>query len=705
MVINTDYKFRRSNLSKIDKYFHTEDSILTSKAYYFLYSIVVIFFIFAFWPSLGMEFRAEQWPIYRHYQDLPLPKSLKELFHIMFWTPFEDYRFLPLGYLSNFLQFIIFGNNFSQHVIYSLVIYFINASLASKLVFELTSQKFSALVTFSLALLMPADSEIVSWSFFTYKQYQITFLLGSFIFLVIGLRNCAFNYLLKSIILLFISCLFYEITFPLLICYLLMFLYLGKPKQLSLLLLGLIVLYLSLNFYFQNIYFLGEMRPSYHSLQYTNLLDNLFWLVNITAVSVSNWVFNGWFLANLGFKISFYDTIKYITFDVKLYDNYFFNLMIYTSWSLILGFMILQKNYLKRDFFILICGFAVIIAPLALGRSYTNGVDYLAKFSMYNHVPNIFLSIAIGYLLATNNTAWNFIRKLQSLRIFPLIPIICLLSFSNHNATASYKNENRQDISITELINEILSEGHVISVGDDFLTRLELPNISLKNNFNQNKYELLSSSFPQSSLQPNGNNYFLLDAYFFNNVVSKELSLDETIQLNRFYLDRLLRLCAYLGKDPTAIPYYSAVTDFSLPNKNCPLVLSELTSFEETDAKFFLTRALVKDYLDSGETPENYFLETRGHKSPSSNSQSHVSHPLKYLTDGNLETTWSTISYKTQKNIMLIIPIKPSRFISGVRMQRRSIEHEAFPKTPLFYFQRDDGVWTKISSRSSSTLR
>lgn len=664
------------------------------------YLLISVLFIVAFWPSVGVEFRAEQWPIYRHYQDLSAPKNIDEFIHIMFWTPFKDYRFLPFGYLSNFFQYSIFGNNFSLHIIYSLLIYFFNAALAGKLIHQLTSQKFAALTTFSLALLMPADVEIVSWSFFTYKQYQITFLLLSLQMLVAGLQNNVEKQLIKSSILLCISSLFYEITFPLTVIYLMAAFYLRKSIWLKLTLLSFIVFYLSANFYFQNFYFLGEMRPSYHTLKNGEYFDSFIWLLDTSTTSVLNWIYNGWFLANLGFKVSFYDTVKYITFGTSFYDSLLLNILVITLWSLVLSFILLERNFLKRDFILGIFCFVILIAPLALGRSYTNGTDYLANFSMYNHVPNIFLSLTIGFLIASNHRT-QFLRKnLNAVKLMTAILIIILLAFSTHSATTSYGEANARDKSITKLMKNILNEGYAITVSDDFVTRLELPHLSLNNNFNQNKYALISAEFFKEESVAAEKTDFLLDTFFFQNFVKQNLPIERIIQLNKSYSKRLSSLCTYLKKSEVAGQYNSEASEIGLFTHDCQLKLNTVTSFKFNQNTFFITRDLLQAFLSSTLTANEFFGQGKGLVLPSSNAVSHPAHHIQNLTDGDIRTTWSTIPYKSEKNVLVIVPAKGAALLNGAKLYRREIEQELFPISLQYYYFSSNGEWKKMKHKS-----
>lgn len=251
-----------------------------------------------------------------------------------FWTPFHDYRLLPLAYLLHYFEYVLFNGNQKLFVIFSLVLYQINALLCGLLVTQLLSRDHNqTIITFGLISFLPAALEVTVWSFFSYKLLQITFCLTSLILLEKALYKEQHTPIIIAFLLIFLSSLFYEAT-VLVIAFHGLRVLLKKRAWwpyfgLSIL---LIIFYFFLWAYFESV--VAEIGLT-HNL--SSAID-----IAIFVESAYNWVLNSWLLGNSGLELSFENSQAYSKF-ITVTPSALRLAIIILAWALLLLSLDLER--------------------------------------------------------------------------------------------------------------------------------------------------------------------------------------------------------------------------------------------------------------------------------------------------------------------------------------------------------------------------
>jgi hypothetical protein len=357
-----------------------------------LFCLLIVLFLWAYWPAYHLQFRVEQWAIYDHYKSLPFPASLAEWGRIAFWTPLGDYRFIPLAYIWNYFEFKLFGVHFGWYTTLSLALYAINAILVACLARLYAKGPIAAFwMTLVFALFLPSAMEIAIWTFFSYKLLQISIILCALRLLEMGIIKNRFSYLLFSLVLCFISTLFYE-ALVLLLGFWICKIALSKIKAKKILTfigISLAISYGILSWFFAQISSSFDISPIFIPQVTLEKACHTLYL----------WIKYGWVLNNTGLLVDFREGDRFITFHLLT------PLKIHLIGAILFWYALLSSvNWRKVPWgkigmlsLLLILSTILILA----GRASTNVEDYLSRFSMYNYIPIVFISPILGLLFSS----------------------------------------------------------------------------------------------------------------------------------------------------------------------------------------------------------------------------------------------------------------------------------------------------------------
>jgi hypothetical protein len=403
-------------------------------------------FLWAYVPSARIPFRVEQWDFYDFYQSYAFDvTSLHDWGLMAFWTPFGDFRPIPLAYLWNFLIFKILGNLNLWHWVLSLALTVLNALLLARWVSALRRHRGfdHGLIAAALFLLMPAKHEVVMWTFFTYKLAYTALVLASLIlverYLVTGGSRSA--YLATG--LLAVSWLFYEASIPIALVLPLRMVMAGRPfaapetrrilASLGAALAGYGAFYLVTANWIPKAFDLVKQIPRQ--------------LVSFGSLSSSlwRWFSDGILLANAGLPFTSVMFPYHVGFRVV------FELAPILLVTLVWGGLLLQLRWRPlplRDLAYLgvVAGAGSVL--VWVGRTMTNGPGYLASFSVYQHFPTLILAATLGYLVDHSD-----MRK----RLLIAVLLVCvLLGISSRQAVDEYMHAQEPLIQALKMVENAL---------------------------------------------------------------------------------------------------------------------------------------------------------------------------------------------------------------------------------------------------------
>lgn len=410
---------------------------------------LIVLFIWGYWPAYQLQFRVEQWAIYDYYNSLPYPISIAEWGHIAFWTPLGDYRFIPLAYLWNYLEFKLFGLNFAWYTTLSLSLYALNALLIGWLArLYNRGQDASFWLTLVFALFLPSAMEIAIWTFFSYKLFQLTLMILALIMLEKGISQRSTIYVLLSILVCFISTLFYE-ALTLFLGYWILRIYFSNLKTrsalnfLCILLMGLYAFNTWFFAQFPNLF--GVSPIAIPTTSPTRILESLY-----------HWIKYGWLLDNLGFRLEFRENSRYITMHLlgprKI--HLFFVLLLWITLVCSIRFSAVLWRQVGLLGILLILSTVLILG----GRTATNGPDYLSHFSMYNYNAIVFISPILGTIFSSAWTNINSNNIRTQLAILSLSLLTVLWINTIRNGIETYTRSESIHISLMRLSNEFIND-------------------------------------------------------------------------------------------------------------------------------------------------------------------------------------------------------------------------------------------------------
>ena len=404
-------------------------------------------FLWAYFPSAGIPFRVEQWDCYDFYQSYVFRMtSLYDWGLMAFWTPFGDFRPIPLAYLWNFAVFTLLGNQNQWHWVLSMALTLLNALLLARWVSALGGHQGFAhgLIAASLLLLMPAPHEIVMWTFFTYKLAYTAIVLASLVmveeYLVTGRPRAAYS----AVGYLAASWLFYEASIPVALVLPLRMMLAGRSfaspemrrilASLGVALTGYGVLYLMMANLIPGAYDLVQQIPR----QRVDL--------GTFIISLWRWVIGGVVLGNAGLPVTS------VTFPYHLGFRVVVELAPTAIATLVWGALLLQLRWRPfpfRDFAYLATVGAVGSVLVWVGRTMTNGPGYLASFSIYQHFPTLVLAATLGYLI---DRSWTPRKRV----VIPLLLVYTLLAVGSRQAVDEYMHAQEPLIQALKAVDDAL---------------------------------------------------------------------------------------------------------------------------------------------------------------------------------------------------------------------------------------------------------
>ena len=435
-----------------------------------LFCLLIVLFLWSYWPAYHLQFRVEQWAIYDHYKSLPFPASLAEWGRIAFWTPLADYRFIPLAYIWNFFEFKLFGVHFGWYTTLSLALYAINAILVAWLARLYANGLIAAFwMTLVFALFLPSAMEIAIWTFFSYKLFQISFILCALILLEMGIIKNRFSYLLFSLVLCFISTLFYE-ALVLFLGFWIFKIALSKIKSKKILTfigISFAISYGILSWFFAQISSSFDISPIF--------------IPQVTLEKASHtlylWIKYGWILNNTGLFLDFREGARFVTFHLlaPLKIHLISTILL---WLILIGCVKwLKVPWKKVGVLFLFLGLGTIL--ILIGRASTNAEDYLSRFSMYNYIPIIFISPILGLIFSSGWSVHKAMSMQNKLTICSLCLLMLLWVNAIRTAVETYVKADAVHISLMYLTETLIKGNNLQLVVTATNGPFEIPGLNL----------------------------------------------------------------------------------------------------------------------------------------------------------------------------------------------------------------------------------
>lgn len=410
-----------------------------------LYSLIL--FCISHYPAKAITFRVEQWDIYRFYSEYTFnflqPESWLK---IAFWTPFNDFRCIPLAYLWNFVEFKLLGSDNFSYLIFSSCLHLINCALIANFVSILIgrSNPLTGIFGFILLLLFPAKFEVIIWTFFSYKLFHVTLILISLTYLERYLQSPRKVTAYISIACLFISYFFYEASVPIGFVYLWRLFVNNTPmesgaKKFFLFLICASYVAYALIYLTATYYVPSHLNMVNVQNQLIGILGNLWMNVLTGFASLYCWLSHGLLMGNSGLPLRLVPTPFHLSFVVLTPADIIFTCLL--IWGCLLATITHWLRLWRNCLYILLILLSGIVLVL-IGRAIPNGPEYLARMSIYNYFPSVFLAALLGYPLgATLFGSTSFIRR--SVLLFSFFLLITLLSITNYRAIKQYITFNK----------------------------------------------------------------------------------------------------------------------------------------------------------------------------------------------------------------------------------------------------------------------
>ena len=405
-------------------------------------------FLWGYLPSRRIPFRVEQWDCYDFYQSYVFRvTSLYDWGLMAFWTPFRDFRPIPLAYLWNFLVFALLGAENHWHLALSLSLTVLNALLLARWVSAIGSHRGldHGLIAASLFLLMPAHHEIVMWTFFTYKLAHTALVLASLImveeYLVTGRPRAAHS----AVGYLAASWLFYEASLPIALVLPLRMVLAGRSlmspatRRILASLAGALTaygaLYLVMATWIPAAYDLVQQIPR----QRVDL--------GTFVLSLWRWAFDGVLLGNSGLPLTSVIFPYHVGFRAVI--EVAPTAIVALVWCALLA-QVRWRPFPVRALSYLAAVGAAGSVLVWVGRTMTNGPDYLATFSVYQHFPSLVLAAALGYLI---DRSWPPPRKRM---VIALLLVYTLLAVGSRQAVDEYMHVQEPLIRALKAVDDAL---------------------------------------------------------------------------------------------------------------------------------------------------------------------------------------------------------------------------------------------------------
>ena len=646
--------------------------------------ILLSLFIYAYSPAFSLQFRAEQWAIYDYYLQIPFPSSIEEWFYIAFWTPFRDYRFIPLAYIWNYLEVVLFQVNFSLYTALSLSLYFLNAVLLAFLA-KRYANGFSATfwVALIMALFLPSALEIATWSFFSYKLFQVTLVLTAILLLEHSLTENKPWIKALSISVMFLSTLFYEAMVPILVLFALRMVWKRWYQwPWALVCFLFLVIYAFLSWYF-------EQQASTFGVQGNNTVIPS---VSTIIASAKPWIWQDWVLANSGIYVEFKENTYYAVMhlidptEVRL-------LLVVFGWAAVLSGIYWRRVNWKSVVWLFSLLFACSL-PVLIGRTATNGIDYLSGFSMYNYHAVIFLSGIVSIVVSSGwekvsivaSSGWKE-QKLHVWRHRISIIGFILLSLawitSTRHGVDNYLQVNVFHTRLMNLTADIIKNTERTIVPLAKTTPYNTTALPPTLNFFYSALHLVHGKRISSSM-PDDTNFFVFNDQMIDAArKNREIGFRKILDIHDELYQNLVRLCTDISNNTTRVIIPRDIGLIGFP-KELLRICGDRVSPVGPDTDFFILDRHISSIIYQNPRMDFSDLLARHDEinkkenvpvsSVKANKLSHVQHPLAYLTDNRLDTIWSSISQDSPNKINLIFDLGSNFSTKGLSWRTRGME-------------------------------
>lgn len=442
-----------------------------------LYALLL--FLVVYYQSRLITFRVEHWDIahfYSHYDFHPL--SARDWLEIAFWTPFKDFRFIPLAYLWNFLIFKLLDTAMIAYWILSVLMTVGNAFLLAYLVSALRGLKGieGGLLAGALFLVFPAKLELTVWTFFTYKLMHTACILAALILFENVLKRGRLQQAVASFLFLFISALFYEASLPIAIVLL------GRAalNRTTTLQVKSGVALLTVLFY--SAYFMlyreaahyvvtgglgigwhGPVMESFLSIDYGAFLP-------VLLKAAGLWLTHGILLTNSGLPLEFLSG-NHVVF--RTVSDPIMGAALSFLWGGILIMALAHRVSWRPVAYLLWLLFFGSVFVL-VGRTATNGPGYLPAISMYQYFPTMIGAALLGYLLdgALRAASANRMRMALFIAVFVIMSI---LGYACYRSIRSYMKINEPVRALIRRVGGMLEAGPHTRISIDDLSLPSTP--------------------------------------------------------------------------------------------------------------------------------------------------------------------------------------------------------------------------------------
>jgi hypothetical protein len=268
-----------------------------------------------------------------------------------------------------------------------------------------------------------------------------------------GIIKNRFSYLLFSLVLCFISTLFYE-ALVLFLGFWIFKIALSKIKSKKLLTfigISFATSYGILSWFFAQISSSFDISPIF--------------VPQVTLEKASHtlylWIKYGWILNNTGLFLDFREGARFITFHLlaPLKIHLIGTILL---WLILLGSVKwIRVPWKKVGALFLFLGLGTIL--ILIGRASTNAEDYLSRFSMYNYIPIIFISPILGLLFSSGWSVHKAMSMQNKLTICSLCLLMLLWVNTIRTAVETYVKADAVHISLMHL-SETLIKGNKLQL-------------------------------------------------------------------------------------------------------------------------------------------------------------------------------------------------------------------------------------------------
>ncbi len=426
--------------------------------YYWLTLAGVLGWVVSALPTRSMPFRVEQWDVYEFYANRRFnPTSLHEWLVMAFWTPFGDFRFTPGAYLWNVLAFKALGPGNLGLWILSIALNLANAYLVAWWVSLLIGRRSprAGAIAALFYLLFPARQEIVLWTLFTYKLVASGLTLFSLVMLERSERGTRRRELSIASAAMFVAWTFYEAGLPLGLLLPLRGVIMGdadwrqQAARIGRAVAPIYGLYALLS--------VAAWRWIPDALDLHGAIPGVRPAPVAFITSLWNWLDHGILTGNSGLPVVWIATPFHLLFSVD-HDSAI-QAMVLVAWPLALLAVDWRRLPWRAGAFVMLVGGACNGA-VWIGRTISNGTQYLSYVSMYQHLPSTVLAALLGVALGAYSQRNPPKRWLTLLGRIGVALVAALLSLSCRDAMLGYLRAQQPLRAALSVVEGRIAEAH-----------------------------------------------------------------------------------------------------------------------------------------------------------------------------------------------------------------------------------------------------